>query len=50
MEKLETQRKVREIYLNFVDDGKLIPIDGNKTKIRVEKNILSLIMKHLSNY
>lgn len=30
METLETQQKVREVYLNFVEKGELILIDGDK--------------------
>jgi len=32
METLETQQKVREIYLKFVDNGDLIRIDGDRAK------------------
>src|SRR5665648_349474 len=32
METLETQTKVREIYLKYVDEGELIRIDGDKGK------------------
>jgi dTMP kinase len=32
METLETQRKVREVYLNFVATGELIRVDGDKPK------------------
>jgi dTMP kinase len=47
MERLETQRKVQEIYMNFVDNGKLISIDGNKPKNMVEKSISSIILEFL---
>jgi dTMP kinase len=47
MERLSTQRKVQEVYLKFVDNGKLVPIDGDKTKDEVEQDILSLILKFL---
>ena len=30
METLETQRKVRDVYLNFVKEGELVLIDGDK--------------------
>jgi thymidylate kinase len=30
METLETQQKVREIYMKFVEKGELIKIDGGK--------------------
>ncbi len=32
METLETQQKVREIYLKFVENGELVRIDGDKPK------------------
>jgi dTMP kinase len=32
METLETQRKVREVYLKFVEKGELVRIDGDKPK------------------
>jgi dTMP kinase len=32
METLETQQKVREIYLKYVENGELIRIDGDKPK------------------
>ncbi|MCJ7720927.1 dTMP kinase [Candidatus Bathyarchaeota archaeon] len=47
MERLETQRKVQEVYITFVDKGKLVPIDGDKTKDEVEQDLLSLILTFL---
>ena len=47
MERLETQRKVQEVYIKFVDKGKLVPIDGDKTKDEVEQDLLSLILTFL---
>jgi dTMP kinase len=47
MERLETQRKVKEVYMKFVDNGKLMPIDGDKTKGEVEQSILSVILDFL---
>jgi dTMP kinase len=35
METLETQRKVREVYLKFVEKGELARIDGDKPKTAV---------------
>ncbi len=49
MEKLETQRRVKEIYMKYVDSGKLMPINGTRKKIEVEKNILSLILDFLES-
>lgn len=47
MEKLETQKKVEKFYLHYVNNGKLVPIDGAKTKNELEQDLLSLIMKFL---
>jgi dTMP kinase len=48
MEKLETQRKVREIYLQFVEDGDLVRIDGNKPKKAVAQELHATVQKFLS--
>ena len=50
MEKLETQRKVQEVYMMFVNSGKLIRIDGDRSKVEVEQNILSLILEFLEKH
>jgi len=50
MERLETQRKVQEIYMMFVNSGKLIRIDGDRPKVEVEQNILSLILEFLEKH
>jgi dTMP kinase len=42
MENFQTQCKVREIYLKLVEDGKLIPINGNRPGNEVEKDILEI--------
>jgi dTMP kinase len=42
MEDLETQRKVREVYLDFVKKGKLVRIDGNKPIKDVANDILKV--------
>jgi len=39
MENLETQVKVREIYLKFVERGVLVGIDGNRSKSEVARDI-----------
>ncbi len=43
METLETQRKVREVYMRFVENGELIKIDGNKSKREVANEILTSV-------
>jgi dTMP kinase len=47
MENLETQYKVREVYMNFVERGELIKINGNKSKREVADDILKLTLKCL---
>ncbi|MEM2975935.1 MAG: dTMP kinase [Candidatus Bathyarchaeia archaeon] len=47
MENLETQRKVREVYLKFVENGELVRVDGNKSKREVAKEILSTVLNFL---
>jgi dTMP kinase len=48
MERLETQRKVREIYLKFVEKGDLVRIDGNKPKNAVAEEMHATVLKFLS--
>jgi dTMP kinase len=43
MENLETQRKVREVYVGFVEDGELIRVDGNKSKKQVADDIAAVV-------
>jgi len=50
MERIETQRKVGEVYMKFVDDGKLVPIDGDRKKGEVEQNILDAVLDFLQNH
>ena len=50
MERLETQRKVREVYMKFVKNGKLVYVDGNRRKDEVAKDILKVILDFLKNY
>lgn len=47
MEDLETQRRVREVYLRFVENGELTPIDGNSSKERVGGDLLELVLAFL---
>jgi dTMP kinase len=47
MENLENQRKVREVYLRFVERGDLVRIDGNKTKKEVADSIAVLVLGFL---
>ena len=47
MEDLETQRKVREVYMKFVEKGQLVKIDGNRSKKEVAGDILKVVLKFL---
>jgi len=47
METLEIQRKVREVYLKFVDAGELIKIDGDKPKDTVADELYLKILSLL---
>jgi dTMP kinase len=50
MERLETQRKVKQVYMKFVDNGQLTSIDGDRKKTEVEQNILKVILDFLENH
>jgi dTMP kinase len=47
MEDLDTQRKVREVYLKFVKTGELVSIDGNAPKEKVAEEILAVVLEFL---
>jgi dTMP kinase len=47
MENLETQRKVREVYLKFVEKGELVQVDGNAPKEKVADEILQVVLSFL---
>lgn len=47
MEDLETQRKVREVYLGLVENGVLVKVDGNKGKEEVAGEILSIVLRSI---
>lgn len=48
MENLETQKRVREIYLKFVSDKKLILVNGDDSVVNVSENLFSLVHDFLS--
>jgi dTMP kinase len=50
MENLETQRRVRDVYMKFVERGQLVPINGNREKDEVAKDILAVVLDLLKNY
>jgi dTMP kinase len=47
MENLKTQQKVREIYLEFVKNGELKLIDGDKPKVEVARDVVDVVVKFL---
>ncbi|MEM2546934.1 MAG: dTMP kinase [Candidatus Bathyarchaeia archaeon] len=47
MENLETQRKVREVYMKFVENGELVKVNGNKSKGEVAREILLTVLDRL---
>jgi len=49
MERLEVQRKVREVYMKFVEDGRLIRVDGNRPKDEVLRDILAIVLDFMKD-
>ncbi|MEM2935608.1 MAG: dTMP kinase [Candidatus Bathyarchaeia archaeon] len=49
MEDLQTQRRVREVYMSLVKAGTLVCIDGNRPAEEVSKDILSVVTDFLKN-
>jgi len=47
MENLETQQKVREVYLKYVAKGELTRIDGNKPKEEVTEALFATVLNFL---
>jgi dTMP kinase len=47
METLETQRRVREVYMQLVREKRLVLIDGNRPAREVVQNILAVVLKRL---
>jgi len=47
METLKNQRKVRKIYMDMVEKGRLVLVDGNRTVEQVASDILTLVLKRL---
>ena len=49
METLETQRKVREVYLKYVEKGELISVDGDKSKEAVAEALFDKVSELLKS-
>jgi len=47
METLETQQKVRDVYLKFVEKGELILVEGDKSKYEVADALHSVVLSLL---
>ncbi len=47
MERPDIQEKVRDVYLRFVREGELIPVNGNRRIGEVAKEIRTLVLKKL---
>jgi len=47
MENLQTQRRVREVYIKLVNDERLVLINGNRTKHEVAKDVSSIVLDFL---
>jgi dTMP kinase len=48
MEKAETLKKVRDVYLEFVAKGELVRIDGNRGKAEVAEALADVVLKFLN--
>ena len=44
MENIETQRRVREVYLKFVENHELMRVDGNRSKEEVARDIQRAVL------
>jgi dTMP kinase len=49
METLETQQKVREVYLKYVEKGELVRIDGDNPKDAVAEQLFLKVMELLKS-
>jgi len=47
METLRNQRRVREIYMSMVEEGRLVLVDGNRTVGLVASDVLKLVLQSL---
>ena len=49
MERLQVQRKVQQVYLKLVNDGRLVRVDGNRSVNEVARDILTIVLDFLKN-
>ena len=50
MEILETERKVREVYMKFVEKGELVRVDGNKSQSQVAADLANVLQRFLKDF
>jgi dTMP kinase len=50
MENIETQQKVRDVYLKFVANGKIVRLEGNRTKGEVAEALTNVVLKFLKTF
>jgi dTMP kinase len=50
MENLETQQKVRMIYLKFVEKGSLVRVNGNQPKTAVARELYAVVKRFLDTF
>ena len=50
MENIETQQKVRDVYLKFVAKGKIVRLEGNRTKGEVAEALTNVVLKFLETF
>ena len=47
MENLDTQKKVRQVYMKYVEKGELLRVNGNKPKQEVAQEIFNIVQDKL---
>ena len=47
METLETQRRVQQVYLKYVNNKQMLPINGDRKRAEVEQDILHVVLDFL---
>jgi dTMP kinase len=50
MEKMETQQRVRDLYLKFVAKGELVRLDGERTKDEVAEALSKMVLQFLDTF
>jgi len=50
MEQPHTQRRVLEVYRRLIKEEKMIPVDGNRSKEEVSKDILAMVLERLKRH